>query len=46
MSSQDLHIKLPEKLNERLEQAKEDTGLTKSEIARSGLLVELNRIRD
>lgn len=43
MSNQ-LSIILPDQLDERLKDAKEETGLSKSEIGRRGIISELNRL--
>jgi len=39
-----IHVQVPQKINERVEQAKKETGLTKSEIMRDGLLKKLREL--
>lgn len=40
-NTEKLEVRLPAQLNERLEDYKEETGLTKSEVTRSALMDEL-----
>lgn len=42
--SNTITVVLPEKINSRINKAKKETGLTKSEIARRGMLRELDEL--
>jgi hypothetical protein len=42
--SEQINIVLPEKIDSQLTEAKDSTGLTKSEIARRGILSEINKL--
>ena len=42
--SKNMTVVLPEKIDSRLQKAKENTGLNKSEIARRGISSELNEL--
>jgi len=42
--SEQINIILPEEIHNRLNQVKESTGLTKSEVARRGILSEINEL--
>lgn len=44
-NTEKLEVRLPEQLHERLEEYKETTGLTKSEVTRSALLDALGGVR-
>lgn len=40
-----LHIVLPDKMSSSLDEIKQETGLTKSEIARKGIQKEINELK-
>lgn len=42
--SKNMTVVLPEKIDKRLQKAKENTGLNKSEIARRGIMSELDEL--
>lgn len=44
MNKTDLHVRLPDQIDERLQSAKEETGLSKSEITRKGIVQQLNEL--
>ena len=45
MTTNSLHVKLPNQLDRELEEVSSETGLTKSEITRASLQLHINNLR-
>ena len=43
--SKNMTVVLPQKIYEKLDKAKQETGLTKSEIARRGIVNEIDKLK-